>query len=141
MSLPEIRPGLLIHYGFLWSEERRRGQEQASKDRPCAVVVATAQADGGTRTIVVPVTRTPPDEPDAALEVPDSMKRQLGLKPDRQWVRLDELNRFIWPGYDLTKIPGTDHYDYGMIPGPFFRQIKAGIMSLDAKLRKTSDRE
>ncbi len=141
MSLPAVRPGLLIHYGFLWSDERSRGREEASKDRPCAVVVATTQDDGGVRTIVVPVTRTPPGDSDAALEVPDSVKRQLGLKPDRQWVRLDELNRFTWPGYDLAKIPGTDRSDYGMIPGPFFEQIKAGIMSLDAKLRKTSNRE
>lgn len=44
MSLPDPKPGLVIRYGFLWSDERAGGAVEAAKDRPCAIVVAVRRA-------------------------------------------------------------------------------------------------
>lgn len=131
---PEPRPGLVIRYAFLWAREARRGALEAEKERPCAIVVAARNQQGMIRTIVAPVTHSPPlkDEADASLEIPPDVCRRLGFDGGRHWVRLDELNRFIWPGYDLR--PRADEpgrWDYGMLPGAFYARMKARILQLD----------
>jgi len=34
-----------------------------------------------------------------------------------------EGNEFLWPGYDLRKLPHSDRYDYGFLPPRFFNQV------------------
>ncbi|MDX6750640.1 hypothetical protein SH611_12535 [Geminicoccaceae bacterium 1502E] len=136
MSLPVPRPGLVIRYGFLWSHEHARGAEEGAKDRPCAIVVAASGQDGGIRTIVAPVTHRPPDDPAASLEIPPETCRALGLDRGRHWIRFDELNRFLWPGYDLRPIPGSDgRYDYGMLPRELFEKLRQGILARQRALQ------
>ena len=54
----------------------------------------------------------------------------LKLDGERHWLRLDELNRFTWPGYDLRQIPGRGgEYAYGMLPQPIFEALRAKILS------------
>jgi hypothetical protein len=36
---------------------------------------------------------------------------------------LAEGNEFLWPGYDLRKLPHSDGYDYGFLPPRFFNQV------------------
>lgn len=130
MTLPAPRPGLMIRYGFLWSHEAEKGADEAAEDRPCAIVVA-ARSDprGDIRTIVAPVTHTPPDDPAISIEIPPDVCRMLGLDGDRQWLRFDELNRFAWPGFDLRPIPGRGGaYDYGMLPPNLFEKLKQCIL-------------
>jgi len=131
MSLPVPRPGLVIRYGFLWSHERTQGAAEAAKDRPCAIVVAARrQANGDIQTIVAPITHSPPDDPTASLEIPPAICRSLGLDGGRHWLRLDELNRFAWPGFDLRPLPGQPgRYDYGMLPRGLFEQLRDGILA------------
>ena len=60
--------------------------------------------------------------------------RQRSAEPSdstaqRHWLRLDELNRFAWPGYDLRTIPGKPgEYAYGMLPRPLFEQLRIAIL-------------
>ncbi|MBM3545638.1 MAG: hypothetical protein FJX54_01690 [Alphaproteobacteria bacterium] len=131
MSLPVPRPGLVIRYGFLWSNEEAKGATEGSKDRPCAIVVATRRdANGEIDTIVAPITHQPPDDPEASIEMPAATCRDLGLDSGRHWLRLDELNRFAWPGYDLRPIPGEPgRYAYGMLPRGLFQQLRDGILA------------
>lgn len=131
MSLPVPRPGLVIRYAFLWSSEHAAGATEASKDRPCAIVVAARRnPDGDIETIVAPVTHRPPEDPAASIEIPAATCRALGLDSGRHWLRLDELNRFAWPGFDLRPIPGqSGRYDYGMLPPGLFRQLRDGILA------------
>ncbi|MEQ8815713.1 MAG: hypothetical protein RLO51_02460 [Thalassobaculum sp.] len=128
MSLPVPRPGLVIRYGFLWSHERTA---EAAKDRPCAIVVAARLvAAGDIRTIVAPITHRPPDDPTASIEIPAATCRSLGLDGGRHWLRLDELNSFAWPGFDLRPIPGRPgRYDYGMLPPRLFQRLRDGILA------------
>jgi hypothetical protein len=142
MTFPAPRPGLVIRYSFLWSNEADGGAVEASKDRPCAIVVALRRAeDGAHQTIVAPVTHSPPMDPSTSLEIPASVCRALGLDDGRHWLRLDELNRFLWPGYDLPPRPGSaGRFDYGMLPQDLFEKLKSGIIALQRqrKARVTS---
>jgi hypothetical protein len=131
MSLPIPKPGLVIRYRFLWSNEKAKGTVEGSKDRPCAIVVAAKRtADGDIDTIVAPITHRAPEDRSASIEIPAATCKSLGLDRDRHWLRLDELNRFAWPGFDLRPIPGSpDKYAYGMLPPGLFQQLREGILT------------
>ncbi|HET6158609.1 MAG TPA: hypothetical protein VFE34_09715 [Dongiaceae bacterium] len=131
MSLPIPKPGLVIRYSFLWSNEKAKGTEEGTKDRPCAIVVATKRAaDVDIDTIVAPITHQPPEDSAASIEIPAATCKSLGLDGGRHWLRLDELNRFAWPGFDLRPIPGSrDRYEYGMLPPRLFQQLREGILT------------
>ncbi|MBF0334368.1 MAG: growth inhibitor PemK [Alphaproteobacteria bacterium] len=130
MSLPAPRAGLVIRYSFLWSHESRAGAIEGRKDRPAAIVIATRKAESGDlRVVVAPITHEPPDDPAASIEVPRDVARALGFDGERQWIRLDELNRFAWPGFDLRPIPGrSGAFEYGMMPRSLYDQVKSGIL-------------
>ncbi|MGH7102211.1 MAG: hypothetical protein ACREFJ_07420, partial [Acetobacteraceae bacterium] len=42
------------------------------------------------------------------IEIPLPIKRHLGLDDDPSWIVVAEGNEFLWPGYDLRKVPQTD---------------------------------
>ena len=130
MTFPAAKPGLVIRYSFLWSHEKDAGADEGSKDRPCAIIVAAPRRENGDITVIVaPVTHAPPAEQSDSLEIPTAICRSLGLDGQRHWLRLDELNRFAWPGYDLRTIPGRPgEYAYGMLPQPLFEQLRTAIL-------------
>jgi len=130
MNLPIPKPGLVIRYSFLWSNEEAKGATEGAKDRPCAIVVAVRRnASGDIDTIVAPITHRPPEDRAASIEIPAGVCKSLGLDSDRHWLRLDELNRFAWPGFDLRSIPAKPgRYDYGMLPAGLFQQLRDGIL-------------
>jgi hypothetical protein len=131
MSLPSPKPGLVIHYNFLWSSERDRGAIEGAKNRPCAIIVAArTETSGDIQTIVAPITHRQPDEEAASIEIPARICKSLGLDSGRHWLRLDELNCFAWPGFDLRPIPGQpDRFHYGMLPPALFQQLRDRILS------------
>ena len=91
---------MVISYAYLWHHEHRAGREEGVKDRPCVIILATQSAAGGTTMVrVAPVTHSPPDDPAAAVELPQAVKRHLGLDTNRSWIVLDEVNEFTWPGF------------------------------------------
>lgn len=132
MSLPVPKPGLVIRYSFLWSHEQAAGAEEGAKDRPCAIVVAVRRLETGEiDTVVAPITHALPEDPAASIEIPAAICKGLGLDSGRHWLRLDELNRFAWPGFDLRPIPGKpERFDYGMLPPTLFEQLRTGILKL-----------
>jgi hypothetical protein len=128
---------MVIRYGFLWSHEARAGATQARKDRPCAIVVAVPRGPAGDiRVAVVPVTHVKSGAPGTSIRLPMDVAAQLGLDDQPCRVRLDELNLFSWPGYDLRRVPGTDRISYGALPKTLFEQIRAGVLRLNTA-RKT----
>lgn len=120
----------MIRYAFLWSHEARAGVTEARKDRPAAIVVATRkEANGEVRVVVAPITHKAPHDPEASIEIPAGLAEALGLDGERHWLRMDELNRFTWPGFDLRPLPGRPGvYDYGMLPAGLYAELKAGIL-------------
>ena len=84
-------------------------------------------ADGATVVTVAPITHRAPEDPKAAVEMPPPLKDRLGLDHERSWVIVSEGNKFVWPGFDLRKLPGTDRFDYGFVPPRFFNEIINGF--------------
>ena len=131
MPLPEPVPGLVIHYSYLWREEHARGQEEGVKDRPCTVVLVTADEDGEQWVTVLPITHTPPPGPELAVEIPAATKRRLGLDDERSWVVLSEANRFLWPGPDVGPARPRDAATvaYGQLPYTLFEEIRTKFIA------------
>ena len=120
----------MICYAYLWHGDHLRGQEEGSKDRPC-VIVLTAPAEGQTLVTVLPITHTPPGDPEEAVEIPLATKQRLGLDSEKSWVICSEVNRFVWPGPDLRPIPGRfGDIVYGDLPYRLFEQIKQRVLAL-----------
>lgn len=126
MPFPDPHPGLVISYSYLWQDENAQGREEGAKNRPCAIVLARRIAADVTIVSVLPITHTPPKDPEAALELPPGLKAHLGLDEMRSWIVVSELNDFVWPGPDLRPVPGRKppRFDYGVIPPSFFRKIQ-----------------
>jgi hypothetical protein len=109
VAFPVPVPGLVIRYSYLWASEHARGQEEGVKDRPCAIVLATANEAGDQMVTVLPISHTLPSNPLLAVEIPAAVKRRLNLDDERSWVVLTEANRFTWPGPDLRPLrPGVN---------------------------------
>ena len=135
MSFPSPQPGLVIRYAYLWAAEFDRGLEEGSKDRPCAILLAVKNEDGGQIVTVLPITHGQPQNPDHAIEIPMATKRRLGLDEERSWIVLTESNRFIWPGPDLRPARSGDDQSivYGLLPATLYEQIKQKWIQLYQK--------
>lgn len=130
MPLPAPEVGLVVSYGYLWRHEYEKGQEEGRKIRPCVIVLAVKTEENGTQVTVAPVTHTSPKNPATAVEIPLRVKQYLGLDNARSWVMVDEVNQFIWPGFDLRPIPNrTEEYAYGFLPPVLFREIKEKLLA------------
>jgi hypothetical protein len=128
MPIPTPEPGLIISYAYLWDHEAQSRQEEGRSDRPCVIALAIErQQDGETLVTVLPVTHRPPDDPTEAVEIPRAVKKHLGLDDQRSWVIVSEGDQFVWPGYDLRKVRGTDRYDHGYLPPRLFAEILAAF--------------
>jgi hypothetical protein len=129
--IPIPEPGLVISYAYLWRYEHEAGIEEGQKIRPCVIVLAVQQQDSGIQVTVAPITHTPPSNNTIGVAIPPRVKQHLGLDHQTSWVILTEVNQFIWPGYDLTPIPGSkSQYAYGFLPPRFFDSIRAGLLDL-----------
>lgn len=133
MAIPTPEPGLVISYAYLWEQEALAGQEEGLKDRPCVIVLAMErEATGETWITVLPITHRPPDQAGAGVEIPRAVKQHLRLDDQRSWIIVSEGDRFVWPGYDLRKVPGSNDYHYGFLPPRFFNQVIAAFRSWHA---------
>ena len=127
MGLPEPQPGLVIRYAYLWADEHERGREEASKDRPCVVVVATERQDGQLLVTVVPITHAPQAQGSVAL--PAATKARLGLDEDASWIVCTEVNRFTWPGPDLRPVPGSGRWSHGLLPAGLYDRVRRTLLA------------
>lgn len=129
MPLPSPRPGLVIHYEYLWRHEHAAGAEQGAKRRPCAIVITVVDTAGKTEVVVAPITHVEPKPPSEGVELPPPVKRYLGLDAERSWVITTDLNLFEWPGVDLYPAPKAEpgKFEYGFLPPRLFEQIRVRI--------------
>ena len=129
--LPEPRPGVVIRYAYLWRDEARRGLEEAIKDRPCVIVLASVDDRGESLVTVAPITHSPPATHGDAVEIPTATKRRLGLDDQASWIVTNEVNRFRWPGPDLRPV-GRERprsIVYGSLPAALFRRLRDRIVT------------
>ena len=131
MPLPLPHPGRVISYSYLWAREHSDSRESGVKTRPCVIVLDRQVREGVTIVTVVAVTHAPPSDPADAVEIPAKIKAQLGLDGQRSWIVITEVNSFVWPGPDLSAIPGTSptRFDYGVLPPGFFRKVRDDLVA------------
>ena len=132
MAFPKPAPAQVIRYSYLWHKDATRGAEEGSKDRPCAIVMMVKNEDGEDLVTVLPITHTPPHNPDDAIEIPHQTQRRLGLDDVRSWVVLTESNRFYWPGPDLRMSrPGeAESVLYGILPNAFYERVRQAFLQM-----------
>lgn len=133
MALSTPILGLVLRYSYLWHREYLAGREEGQKDRPCAIVAAIRTDESGdTRVLVLPITHSPPDSAELAVELPPKVKQRLQLDDARSWIVLTEWNEFVWPGPDLRRLPGADDLSvaYGVLPPALFATVRERFLSL-----------
>lgn len=137
MSLiPDPFPGLVISYSYLWRREYKAGREEGIKDRPCAIILSKKTAGEDTIVTVAAITHTEPENPDMAVEIPLKVKEHLNLDSERSWIVCTEVNRFIWPGPDLRRIPERKEspYSYGVLPPKLLKMTTQTLLKSLAKI-------
>ena len=118
MALPEARPGLVFRYEYIWKRQELAGQTAGEKERPACIVLAVSGAAGSRRVLIVPITTQQPGRDIPAMEIPQAVKRHLGLDAGcPSWIILNEANLDSWPSPDMRPIPGQPgRFDYGLLP-------------------------
>ncbi len=140
MVLPFPETGLVIRYSYLWRDEANDGQEEGSKDRPCAVILVVANRESGHLVMVAPITHAAPRSGTVAIEMPRKVSRHLGLDDDRTWIIVSEVNTFEWPGPDIRLVDRSDPADgfaYGYLPKRLSLQI-IGLMRAELRAGRLS---
>lgn len=140
MKIPaDPKIGSVISYSYLWAEEADAGRHEGTKDRPAAIVMARTDLGPAKLVYVLPVTHSPPTSGEVSrkVEIPPAVKKALKLDDLRSWVVVDELNVFVWPGFDLRPVPGSDPQtcEYGILPNGFFERLKTQMLSHGARGR------
>jgi hypothetical protein len=131
MTIPTPEHGLVLHYSYLWHGEYQAGEDAGRKDRPSVIIlrVEAEEKDGTTVVTVLPITHTAPRKTGTAVEIPLAVKKHLGLDDSPSWVVVNEGNEFMWPGYDMKKVPKTKKYTYGFLPPALFNKIRSAFVA------------
>jgi hypothetical protein len=126
VSFPDPHPGLVIRHAFLWKRELDEGREEGSKERPYAIVLSVLDDNGEYEVIVLPITHSPAERPEDAIEIPPATKQRLGLDSERSWIEITEANEFAWPGPDLRPASGRDDSAilHGTLPPKFVAHVR-----------------
>jgi hypothetical protein len=140
VPLPEPKPGLVIRYDYLWTREAAAGRDQG-KERPACLVAATDATASPRFVVILPITHTPPDKNTVGVEIPESVRRAIGLDDAPSWVIVSEHNVDEWPNGGLAPLPGRPGvFSYGFIPHGLFAQVKAKFLELSGRGRSAGVR-
>ena len=124
MSLPEPAPGLVVRYDYLWSRAAAAGAEDG-KVRPTCIVAATDSAAAPRFVVLLPITHTAPSGDTVGIEIPQAVKKMLGLDDEQSWVIISEHNVDEWPNAGVSPVPGRKgQFAYGFLPPRLFKAIK-----------------
>lgn len=128
--MPEPKPGLVIRYDYLWSEEAAAGRRHG-KDRPACLVAASDSAVRPRFVVILAVTHSAPTAPTVGIEIPPNVRQSIGLDDEPCWVIVSEHNVDEWPNAGVQPIPGRPGmFAYGFIPPGLFTRIKAAFLGL-----------
>lgn len=130
MALPEPRPGLVVRYDYLWTEEATAGRDQG-KDRPACLVAASDSSTRPRFVILLPITHREPTGSTVGIGIPPKVRQAIGLDDEPCWVIVSEHNVDEWPNAGLRPLPDRPgSFAYGFIPPRLFARIKAGFLEL-----------
>ncbi len=120
MEIPEPQQGLVVSFEYQWLYQNANGLVNGTKDRPVVVVLVL----DGKESYVAPITSKQPDDLTTAISIPSKVLQHLGLDNKPTWIICDEVNQFIWPGYDLRPIDhNPDTCVYGFLPPKLYESV------------------
>ena len=92
-------------------------------------MLTVSGAAGKQRVLIVPITTQQPGRDIPAMEIPQAVKRHLGLDAGRpSWIILNEANLDSWPSPDMRPIPGQPgRFEYGLLPLRMVNAIREAI--------------
>ncbi len=124
MPIPNPEPGLVVSYAYLWQREHWPDRKRGAKTDPASSSWRSSAMRTARPSLL---SCRSPTAPRPIQRRPSRyrcrVKRHLGLDDDSSWIVVTEGNEFLWPGYDLRKLPHGDRYDYGFLPPRFFDQV------------------
>ncbi|MCB9976923.1 MAG: type II toxin-antitoxin system PemK/MazF family toxin [Rhodospirillales bacterium] len=75
--------------------------------------------DGSHKVIVCPITHTPPEKGQSAVEIPYKVAQSLKLDHDQMWIKTHQVNTLEWEKdrlpYGISLTPRGE-WEYGMLP-------------------------
>lgn len=130
MGLPVPKPGLVVRYDYLWSDAAAAGCDQG-KDRPACLVATSDDREHPRWVVLLPITHVAPAGHAVGVEIPQAIKRRIGLDDSPSWVVVSEYNVDEWPNSGLSPLPGRPGvFAYGFITPGLFEQIKSKFIEL-----------
>jgi hypothetical protein len=133
VPLPEPRPGLVIRYDYLWSDEAAAGRDRG-KERPACLVAALEATASPRFVVILPITHTRPEGNTVGVEIPAKVRLALGLDDAPSWVIVSEHNVDEWPNGGLAPLPRRPGvFSYGFIPPGLLATVKAKFLELYQK--------
>ena len=133
MTLPEPKPGMVIRYDYLWTNEAAIGRNQG-KERPACLLAAMDSSSSPRFVVILPITHTQPSKDTVGFEIPTRVREVLGLHQAPCWIIVSEHNVDEWPNAGLAPLPGRPGiFSYGFIPPGLFAQVKAKFLELYEK--------
>jgi hypothetical protein len=130
VALPHPKPGLVVRYDYVWSQEAAAGQLHG-KDRPTCLVAASDEHARPRFVVLLPITHTPPAGETVGIEIPAKVKQALRLDDEPSWIIVSEYNIDEWPNGGLSPLSGRpEAFAYGFIPPGLFAKIKTSFLTL-----------
>lgn len=132
MPLPKPQLGNIINYRFLWKEESESGQIEGLKARPSLIVSIQETVDKKV-VRVIPISTKHPSMTRKFLEITPNWGIQA-LPTYPSYLILDEINEFVWPGYDIEPLLRSPSSLYGRVTLGQFTKILESINNLNEKI-------
>jgi hypothetical protein len=140
VALPDPKPGLVIHYDYVWAHEALAGRDRG-KERPACLIAASDPGASPRFVVILAITHSQPDQDTVGIEIPAKVKLSIGLDDTPSWVIVSEYNVDEWPNGGLSPIPGrAGVFSYGFFPPGLFAQVKAKFLELSGQRRSTGVR-
>lgn len=130
MPLPKPEPGLVIRYDYLWLGETASART-SGKERPACLVATLDDETDPQLVLILPITHSRPKAGTVGVEIPQVVKKHLGLDAARSWIVISEANVDFWPNAGLAPLPGKRGvYAYGYLPPRLFEIVRDGFVAL-----------
>jgi hypothetical protein len=119
-----------MRYDYLWLQQAAAGMDQG-KDRPSCLVATSAPGTQPRFVVILPITHSNPTGETVGIEIPERVRRAIGLDDSPCWVIVSEHNVDEWPNGGLQPLPGRPGvFSYGHMPPGLFASIKARFIEL-----------
>jgi len=129
VALPDAEPGLVFRYDYLWSHEARSGRT-TSKERPACLALSSDSEISPQIVVILPITHRKPGVGVVGVQIPQAVRRNLGLDDEPCWVIVSDVNLDDWPNSGIAPVPGRPKaFIYGYLPPRLYEAVKKKMLA------------